>query len=81
VAVATNLHLLTAMPDLPGSAHPTEPKLEFDTTPNRFLDELLETPLDIRAQVAESGRARPPQGPGIGVIPDETALARYDIRR
>ena len=81
VAVATNLHLLTAMPDLPGGAHPSSPKLEFDTTPNRFLDELLETPLDIRAQVAEHGRAGPPRGPGIGVTPDESVLARYDIRR
>jgi len=80
VAVATNLHLLTAMPDLPGGAHPTPPKLEFDTTPNRFLDELLTNPLDIRAQVAANGNAKPPSGPGIGVTPDEAVLAHYDVR-
>ncbi|MGI9598036.1 MAG: mandelate racemase/muconate lactonizing enzyme family protein [Acidimicrobiales bacterium] len=81
VAVATNLHLLTAMPDLPGGAHPTSPKLEFDTTPNRFLDELLESPLGIGDQVAAGGEAGPPPGPGIGVTPDEAFVAHHDIRR
>ncbi len=81
VAVAANLHLLVAMPDLPGGAHPTPPMLEFDTTPNRFLEELLETPLDIWGQVANTGHARPPGGPGLGVSPDMNVLAHYDIRR
>ncbi|MCP5025669.1 MAG: mandelate racemase/muconate lactonizing enzyme family protein [Actinomycetia bacterium] len=80
VAIATNLHLLTAMPDLPGRAHPASPMLEFDTTDNRFLDELLETRLDIRAQVAVDGHARPPVGPGLGVVPDEDVIAHYDVR-
>lgn len=81
VAVAVNLHLLTTMPDLPGGAHPTAPSLEFDTTDNLFLEELLETPLDIPGQVAASGCASPPIGPGIGVEIDEAFLRRFDVRR
>lgn len=67
VAIAVNLHLLTTMPDLPGGAHPTSPMLEYDTTANKFLDELLHDPLDIRSQVATTGTAAPPSGDGIGV--------------
>lgn len=81
VAVSVNLHLLTAMPDLPGGAHPTGPSLEFDTTHNLFLEELLETPLDIRGQVASSGQAAPPVGPGIGVSVDEAFLRRFEVKR
>jgi D-galactarolactone cycloisomerase len=81
VAVAVNLHLLTSIPDLPGGAHPGAPMLEYDTTPNRFLDELLEEPLDVAGQVARSGSAAPPGGAGIGVRVNEEFLARFDVRR
>ena len=52
VSVAANLHLLGAMPPLPGGLFPREPMLEFDTTDNLFRDELLVEPLDIQGQVA-----------------------------
>ncbi len=81
VAIATNLHLLTAIPDMPGAAHPGQPMLEFDTTPNRFIDELLETPLDIRGQVKASGTAAPPAGPGLGITVNEEFVRRFDVRR
>lgn len=81
VAVSVNLHLLTSMPDLPGGAHPTGPSLEFDTTHNLFLDQLLEEPIDIRGQVAATGHAKPPAGPGIGVSIDEEFLARFEVAR
>ena len=80
VAVATNLHLLASMPPLPGGLHPWEPMLEFDTTDNRFRDELLTEPLNIQAQVkANGGRASVPTGPGLGVEPDRDVIARYEI--
>ncbi|WP_421723827.1 mandelate racemase/muconate lactonizing enzyme family protein [Bauldia sp.] len=80
VAVAANLHLLAALPPLPGGLHPTEPMLEFDTTHNLFRDELLEEPLDIAGQVARTdGYAGVPAGPGLGIVPDRGFIARYRI--
>ncbi len=80
VAVAANMHLLAAMPDLPGGLHPWEPMLEFDTTPNRFRDEMLAEPLDIQRQVRENGGAVGlPRGPGLGVAPDPGFLKKYKI--
>lgn len=80
IAVATNLQLLAAMPPLPGGLHPWEPMLEFDTTDNKFRDDLLAEPLDIQSQVARNaGRVAIPQGPGIGVEPDRGFIKRYEI--
>jgi len=78
VAVATNLQLLAAMPPLPGGLHPWEPMLEFDTTDNKFRDDLLAEPLDIQSQVkANGGRVAIPTGPGIGVEPDRDIIKHY----
>lgn len=67
VAVAANLHLLAALPDLPGGAHPVQPLLEYDTTPNRFREELLVEPLNVLGRVAqEGGTIGLPKGPGFG---------------
>lgn len=80
VAVATNLQLLAAMPPLPGGLFPREPWLEFDTTENRFRDELLEEPLDIQGQVGRNGgRVSVPMAPGIGVEPDRAFIRRFEI--
>lgn len=80
VAVATNLHLLAAMPDLPGGLNPWEPMLEFDTTHNAFRDELLIEPLDIAGQVKSTGGyARIPSGPGLGIEPDPEFIKRYEV--
>ncbi len=80
VAVATNMHLLAAMPPMPGGLHPWEPMLEFDTTPNRFRDELAEEPLNIQDQVkASGGTIGLPAGPGIGISPDRHFLDRYRV--
>lgn len=80
IAVATNLHLLAAMPPLPGGLHPWEPMLEFDTTHNAFRDDLLTEKLDIQAQVkSNAGRAKVPDGPGLGVEPDRDVIAHYKI--
>jgi D-galactarolactone cycloisomerase len=78
VAVQVNLHLLAAMAPMPGGLHPREPWLEFDTTENRFRDEMLMEPLEIAAQVAANdGTVAIPQGPGLGVAPDRDFLKRY----
>jgi len=80
VAVATNMHLLAAMPPLPGGLFPWEPMLEFDTTHNTFRDELLTEPLDIQGQVtASGGQVAIPDGPGIGVTPDLDFIRHYTI--
>ena len=80
IAVATNLHLLAAMPPLPGGLHPWEPMLEFDTTDNKFRDKLLKEPLNIQTQVKQNaGRVAIPTGPGLGVQPDPDFIAAYKI--
>jgi len=80
VAVATNMHLLAAMPPLPGGLYPWEPMLEFDTTHNSFRDHLLTTPLDIQGQVAaNNGTVALPMGCGIGVTPDRDFIRRFNI--
>ncbi len=80
VAVAANLHLLAAMPPLPGGLNPREPMLEFDTTDNLFRDQLLVEPLDIQGQVARSGGfAEIPEGPGLGIEPDREFITHYAL--
>lgn len=80
IAIATNLHLLAAMPPLPGGLHPSEPMLEFDTTDNRFRDDLLVESLDIQGQVSRTGGfVSIPSGPGLGVEPDRDFIQRYAL--
>jgi len=80
IAVATNLQLLAAMPPLPGGLNPWEPMLEFDTTDNKFRDNLLTEPLNIQSQVKTSGgRVKIPTGVGIGVEPDREFIRHYTI--
>ncbi len=79
IAVATNLQLLAAMPPLPGGLFAREPLLEFDTTENRFRDNLLAEPLDIQGQIARQGAVTIPVGPGLGVEPDRDFIKTYEI--
>lgn len=80
IAVATNLQLLAAMPPLPGGLFPREPLLEFDTTDNKFRDNMLVEPLNIQAQVkASGGYVSVPSGPGIGVEPDLDFIRAYEL--
>ena len=65
---------------MPGGLHPWEPMLEFDTTPNKFRDELAEEPLNIQGQVkASGGTVGLPPGPGIGITPDRAFLDHYRV--
>lgn len=80
VAVATNLHLLASLPDLPGAMYPVQPMLEYDTTPNKFREELLTQPLNIKAQVKQNeGTVTLPQGPGLGIEPDLDFVKYFSI--
>ena len=80
IAVAANLHLLAAMPAIPGGLFPWEPMLEFDTTHNSFRDDLLTEPLNIQNQVkVNNGTVSIPSGPGLGVTPDREFMKKYNI--
>ena len=80
VAVAMNLHLLAALPDLPGGAHPVQPMLEYDTTPNRFREELLKEPLSVLKQVKQNdGWVGLPKGPGLGVEIDFDFVKTFQV--
>ena len=80
VAIATNLHLLAAMPALPGALNPCEPMLEIDTTHNLFRDQLLTEPLNVFGQVrSDGGYVSVPCRPGIGVEPDADFIRRFEI--
>jgi len=78
VAVATNLHLLAALPDLPGGAHPVQPMLEYDTTPNKFREDLLSTSLNVLDQVKKNkGFVAIPQGAGLGIEVDRDFIKEF----
>ena len=80
VAIATNLQLLAVIPPLPGGIHPQEPMLEFDTTDNKFRDDLLTEPLDIQRQVAKNGGYVPiPDVPGHGAEPNREFLEHFAL--
>lgn len=80
INVALNLHLAAAMPDLPGAADPVQPMLEYDTTPNRFREDLLSKPLDVLRQVKEhAGTAAPPNGPGLGIEIDFDFVRHFQV--
>ncbi|MGI9480755.1 MAG: mandelate racemase/muconate lactonizing enzyme family protein [Hyphomicrobiales bacterium] len=80
VAIATNLQLLLAMPDLPGGLYPHQPYLEHDTTANPFQDGVLKTPLDIEGQVkTNGGTAAPHERPGLAIEIDRDFLAEHAV--
>ena len=80
IAVATNLQLLAAMPPLPGGLFQREPMLEFDTTDNKFRDELAGDLPSIQSQVRNNGgRVAIPTKPGLGIEPDRKFIERFEI--
>lgn len=80
VSIAANLQLLATIPVIPGALHPWQPYLEFDTTDNKFRDQLLQEPLDILGQVKSTdGMVKIPTGPGLGIEPDREFIARFVV--
>ncbi len=80
ICVAVNIHLLAAMPHLPGGVSPMQPMLEYDTTPNLFRENLLTESLDVLGQVtAGGGSIGLPKGPGLGIDIDFDFVNHYRV--
>ena len=81
ISVAVNLHLLTAMPDMPGGLFPSKSMLEFDTTEkNIFITDLAEENFSILDQVKNNnGYAKPPETVGIGINPNKDFIKKFEI--
>ena len=80
ISVAVNLHLLTAMPDMPGGLYPSKSMLEFDTTHNSFLTEISKENFSIINQVkANNGYVSVPEGYGIGLTPNIDVIEKYKV--
>jgi len=81
LSIAVNLHLLTAMPDMPGGLFPSKPMLEFDTTSkNKFITELTEEKFSILDEVKNNnGFAKPLEGIGIGINPSKDFIKKYEV--
>ena len=81
VSIATNLHLLTAQPDMPGGLFPSKSMLEFDTTEkNIFITELPTESFSVLDQVKQNnGFASISDNPGIGITPNQDFIKEYEI--
>jgi D-galactarolactone cycloisomerase len=75
VALAASLQLLAVLPPhTPTSLNPLEPLLEFDRTEHPIRQAILTQPIEH-----QGGVVRVPDGPGLGIEVDRTALARFAI--
>lgn len=75
VGLATACHFLAAMPASPHVDHPPHPAmLEYDMSDNHLRTEILKVPL-----VLEAGHVLLPDGPGLGIELDPTAVERYRV--
>ena len=81
VSIATNLHLLTAQPDMPGGLFPSKSMLEFDTTEkNIFITELPTESFSILDQVKKNnGFASVSNNPGIGITPNQNFIKEFEV--
>jgi len=74
LVVAATAHLVSLLPDASWSRCTEAPMMEMDLIENRFRDELLTTPLDIR-----DGRLTVPRGQGLGIEVDEDKVKFYSV--
>ena len=83
LSIAVNIHLLIAMPDMPGGLFPAKPMLEFDTTDNNiFISDLAEEKFDIFDQVKKNnGFVKCLERPGIGLNPNKDFIKKYEVTR
>jgi D-galactarolactone cycloisomerase len=73
IAMAASLQLLAVLPThTPPSLAPIKPILEFDRTEHPIRQALLKTPIEHAG-----GMVRVPDGPGLGIEVDRTALTRF----
>lgn len=80
VASALALHLIAALPPMPGSASPTETFLECDTSPNPLRDNLNSFPILDPAVLAAKRTVPVPQSHGLGIDLDGEQVARYLVQ-
>jgi D-galactarolactone cycloisomerase len=71
IALAAALQLLAVLPHSPSSLSPVEPMLEFDRTEHPIRQAILTRPIDH-----DRGIVRVPEGPGLGIEIERTALER-----
>lgn len=78
IMISATLSLASTLPPCPYSVNPRpyeqEPVVEFDRTPNPIRNELASVAFE-----QEGGFVDVPQGPGLGVEIDESALSRFCI--
>ncbi len=74
--LASALHFLATTYVEPGRAEITEPLLERDLTCNPMRDEMYAVGLEI-----ESGFAKVPVAPGLGVEPDRASMEQFCVQK
>ena len=81
MSIATNLHLLTAQPDMPGGLFPSKSMLEFDTTEkNIFITDLPKENFSILDQVKQNdGFASVSDSSGIGITPNLDFIKEFEF--
>jgi D-galactarolactone cycloisomerase len=72
IAIAAALQVLAVLPRNPPCAEPWEPLLEFDRTEHPIRQAVLTTPIEH-----DQGWVAVPEGPGLGIEIDRTALTRF----
>lgn len=76
IAIAASLHLLAVLPPhTPPSLNPIMPMLEFDRTEHPIRQAILVEPIEHA-----HGIVRVPDGPGLGIEIDRSAMARFLAR-
>jgi D-galactarolactone cycloisomerase len=76
ITAAASAHVAALLPEVTLMPGADVPLLEYDTTENRFMSELLVEPLMLR-----DGVMRVPEGPGLGIDIDMAFIEQYGVRR
>src|SRR5690606_36525136 len=75
IGLAAALQLLAVLPHNPPRHTPREPMLEFDRSEHPFRQAVLTSPIEH-----EAGVVKVPDGPGLGIDVDRSALERFAAR-
>ncbi len=75
IALAASLQFMAALPPNPPRPAPVEPILEFDRTENPFRQAILMQPIEH-----EGGVVAIPDGPGLGIEIERTALQKFALK-
>jgi D-galactarolactone cycloisomerase len=74
VALAASLQLIASLPHNPPGLHPIEPLLEFDQSEHPIRFAVSQEPI-----VQRDGWVAIPDGPGLGIEIDRSALTRFKV--